>query len=44
MIEPAPDLEAAATRLVVIDNCGHSPQVEKPQAFLDAVLPFLSAP
>jgi pimeloyl-ACP methyl ester carboxylesterase len=32
------------SRLVVIDNCGHAPQVEKPQAFLDAVVPFLSAP
>lgn len=25
----------------VIDQCGHSPQVERPQVFLDAVLPFL---
>jgi pimeloyl-ACP methyl ester carboxylesterase len=31
------------SRLVVIDNCGHAPQVEKPQAFLDAVVPFLTA-
>ena len=30
-------------QLVVIDRCGHSPQVEKPQAFLDAVVPFLTA-
>lgn len=30
-------------RLTVIDQCGHSPQVEKPQAFLEAVLPFLTA-
>jgi pimeloyl-ACP methyl ester carboxylesterase len=29
--------------LVVIDNCGHSPQVEKPQAFLDVAMPFLTA-
>ncbi len=29
--------------LKVIDQCGHSPQLEKPQAFLDAVLPFLTA-
>lgn len=29
--------------LKVIDQCGHSPQFEKPQAFLDAVLPFLTA-
>jgi pimeloyl-ACP methyl ester carboxylesterase len=32
------------SRLVVMDNCGHAPQVEKPQAFLDAVVPFLTAP
>lgn len=31
-------------RLVAIDHCGHSPQIEKPQAFLDTVLPFLTAP
>jgi pimeloyl-ACP methyl ester carboxylesterase len=29
--------------LAVIDQCGHSPQLEKPQAFLDAVVPFLTA-
>jgi pimeloyl-ACP methyl ester carboxylesterase len=29
--------------LRVIDQCGHSPQLEKPQAFLDVVLPFLTA-
>ena len=29
--------------LQVIDQCGHWPHVEKPQAFLDAVLPFLTA-
>ncbi len=29
--------------LTVIDQCGHSPQVEKLQEFLDAVLPFLTA-
>ncbi len=28
-------------QLVVIDECGHSPQIEKPQAFADAVIPFL---
>jgi len=27
--------------LHVIDQCGHSPQVEKPHEFLDAVMPFL---
>jgi pimeloyl-ACP methyl ester carboxylesterase len=32
------------SQLVVIDNCGHAPQVEKPQAFLDTVVPFLTAP
>jgi pimeloyl-ACP methyl ester carboxylesterase len=31
------------SRLVVIDNCGHSPQVEQPPAFLNAVVPFLTA-
>jgi pimeloyl-ACP methyl ester carboxylesterase len=30
-------------RLEVIDRCGHSPQIEKPQAFLDLVVPFLTA-
>ena len=30
-------------RLVVIEHCGHAPQVEKPQTFLDAVVPFLTA-
>lgn len=30
-------------KLRVIDHCGHSPQLEKPQAFLDTVLPFLTA-
>lgn len=29
--------------LTVIDRCGHSPQLEKPQEFLDAVIPFLTA-
>lgn len=29
--------------LTVIDRCGHSPQVERPDAFLAAVLPFLTA-
>ena len=28
--------------LKVIDNCGHSPAIERPQDFLDAVKPFLS--
>jgi pimeloyl-ACP methyl ester carboxylesterase len=28
--------------LKVIDHCGHSPAIEKPQAFLDAVTSFLS--
>ncbi len=32
-----------AAQLTVIDQCGHAPQVEKPQAFLDAVVPFLTA-
>jgi pimeloyl-ACP methyl ester carboxylesterase len=31
------------SQLVVIEACGHSPQIEKPQAFLAAVMPFLSA-
>ncbi len=30
-------------QLTVIDHCGHSPQIEKPRAFLDAALPFLTA-
>jgi pimeloyl-ACP methyl ester carboxylesterase len=28
--------------LVVIDNCGHSPQVEKPDEFIKASLDFLA--
>jgi pimeloyl-ACP methyl ester carboxylesterase len=28
--------------LVVIDNCGHSPQVEKPDEFMKAALDFLA--
>lgn len=31
----------ANAQLVVIDECGHSPQIEKPHAFADAVLTFL---
>ena len=27
----------------ILDGCGHSPQLEQPEAFLDAVLPFLGA-
>jgi pimeloyl-ACP methyl ester carboxylesterase len=27
----------------ILDGCGHSPQLEQPAAFLDAVLPFLDA-
>jgi pimeloyl-ACP methyl ester carboxylesterase len=30
-------------RLAVLEHCGHSPQVEKPQEFLATVLPFLTA-
>ena len=30
------------SNLKVIDNCGHSPAVERPQEFLDAVNDFLS--
>ena len=29
------------SRVHLIDRCGHSPQMEKPQEFLDAVVPFL---
>ena len=29
--------------LKVIDNCGHSPQNERPNAFLQVVIPFLTA-
>ena len=29
--------------LTLIDRCGHSPQLERPDAFLAAVLPFLTA-
>jgi 2-hydroxy-6-oxonona-2,4-dienedioate hydrolase len=32
----------AGSRLVVIDKAGHLPQVEQPQAFLDALLPFIA--
>jgi pimeloyl-ACP methyl ester carboxylesterase len=28
--------------LVVIDNCGHAPQVEKPDEFVKSALDFLS--
>ena len=28
--------------LVIIDNCGHAPQVEKPQEFVKAALDFLA--
>jgi pimeloyl-ACP methyl ester carboxylesterase len=28
----------------VIDNCGHAPQNEWPDAFLQEVIPFLTAP
>jgi pimeloyl-ACP methyl ester carboxylesterase len=27
----------------ILDGCGHSPQLEQPAAFLDAVLPFIDA-
>lgn len=30
-------------RLAVLERCGHSPQVEKPQEFLDTLVPFLTA-
>jgi pimeloyl-ACP methyl ester carboxylesterase len=30
------------SKLHVIEACGHSPHIEKPNAFADAVLPFLS--
>jgi pimeloyl-ACP methyl ester carboxylesterase len=29
-------------QLVVIDQCGHSPQLEKPRAFLQVIVPFLT--
>ena len=29
--------------LVVIDECGHSPHIEKPNDFLNAVVPFVTA-
>lgn len=31
-----------AATLTVIDRCGHSPHIEKPQDFLNAVVPFLT--
>ena len=31
----------ANSSLHIIDNCGHAPQLEKPQEFLEAVVPFL---
>lgn len=33
----------AGARLSVLEQCGHSPQIEKPQAFLEVVLPFVTA-
>lgn len=35
----ANDIEGSVVRM--IDNAGHLPQIEQPDAFLDAVLPFL---
>ncbi len=29
-------------RVVVIPDCGHCPQLDRPAEFLDAVLPFLT--
>jgi proline iminopeptidase len=45
---PVASSEAAAAaipgaRLAVIDDCGHVPYVEQPEALWDAVLPFLEA-
>lgn len=31
------------SQLSAIEQCGHSPQIEKPQAFVEAVLPFVRA-
>ena len=33
--------EALSARLVVVPQCGHLPREEQPQAFLEAVLPFI---
>ncbi len=33
--------ELPNARLVLISDCGHIPQEERPQAFLDAVIPFV---
>jgi pimeloyl-ACP methyl ester carboxylesterase len=30
------------SQLVVIDNCGHAPQVEKPEEFLNIAMDFLT--
>ena len=30
------------SRLVVLDNCGHQPEVEKPEEFVKVVQDFLS--
>jgi pimeloyl-ACP methyl ester carboxylesterase len=35
--------ELPNARLHVIDHCGHSPHHERPDAFLQAVIPFLTA-
>jgi pimeloyl-ACP methyl ester carboxylesterase len=35
--------EPPNARLHVIDNCGHAPHNERPDAFLQAVVPFLTA-
>jgi len=32
------------SRLVIIPDCGHMPHVERPEAFLEAVIPFLERP
>jgi pimeloyl-ACP methyl ester carboxylesterase len=47
-ILPASQAQVAAGRLargtaVVIPNCGHLPQVERPEEFLSALSPFLAA-
>ena len=34
--------EIANSRFRIIDNCGHMPQVERPDEFANAVLQFLS--
>jgi len=48
LLEALRDLDASlrtrGARLVVLEGSGHTPQLEEPEAFYAAALPFLTAP